>query len=117
MADISLSAYSSLPRESKRVKSAALITGAGMPSSIAACSVQRPSPESETRPAKFESSGFSRKRRGGQIEQPGADHAAAPPHLGDFGHVDVVLIELGIAQRRRFRVDSRLALARRWRVR
>ena len=42
----------SAPREGKRWNSAAASTGAGTPSSLAACSVQRPSPESETRPAK-----------------------------------------------------------------
>ena len=54
------SAKSASPRDSKREYSAALITGAGTPSSIAACSVQRPSPESETRPWKLPSSGSCR---------------------------------------------------------
>ena len=51
MADRSLLANSASPRESKRSYRAADSTGAGTDSSIAACSVQRPSPESETRPA------------------------------------------------------------------
>jgi DNA-binding CsgD family transcriptional regulator len=45
------------PRDSKRCMSAELMTGAGMPSSIAASTVQRPSPESETRPLKPSSCG------------------------------------------------------------
>src|SRR5262249_26776288 len=48
---------SASPRELKRSKSEAARTCAGTPSSIAASSVQRPSPESETRPVK-------RSRRG-----------------------------------------------------
>ena len=65
---------------SNRPNRAALSTGAGTPSSIAACSVQRPSPESETRPAKLASRG-RRERGGRQVEQPGPNHAAAPPDL------------------------------------
>ena len=42
---------SASPREAKRLKSDAASTGAGTPSSTAACTVQRPSPESLTRPA------------------------------------------------------------------
>ena len=57
MAERSLSAKSASPRELKRSNSAALSTGAGAPSSIAAVIVQRPSPESETRPEKFARSG------------------------------------------------------------
>ena len=48
------------PREEKRSWSAVVSTGVGMPSSIAAIAVQRPSPESETRPAKSSRSGESR---------------------------------------------------------
>jgi hypothetical protein len=40
------------PREAKRWVSAALRTGSGTPSSVGACRLQRPSPESETRPLK-----------------------------------------------------------------
>src|SRR6185369_17710992 len=43
---------SASPRELKRSKSEAARTCAGTPSSIAASSVHRPSPESETRPVK-----------------------------------------------------------------
>ena len=92
IADISLSAYSAAPRDSKRPNSAALKTGAGTPSSIAACSVQRPSPESDTRPANLPRLGSLRKRRGGEVEQPRADHAAAPPDLGHLRDLDVVAI-------------------------
>src|SRR5271166_2669385 len=60
IADISLSAYSAAPRDSKRPNRAALRTGAGTPSSIAACNVQRPSPESDTLPAKPLSDGSCR---------------------------------------------------------
>ena len=115
IADSSLSAYSASPRDSKRANSAALSTGAGTPSSIAACSVQRPSPESDTRPAKFAEVGSSRSARGGQVEQPRADHAAAPPDLGDLGDVDLVAIELGMAQRRRLGVRPPASRARHWR--
>ena len=57
IADWTLFAYSSRSREAKREYSAAVSTGAGMPSSIAAIDVQRPSPESDTRPANSASSG------------------------------------------------------------
>ena len=50
-----------VPRKLNRAKSAALNTGAGTPSSIAASIVQRPSPESETRPENSASSGLFSK--------------------------------------------------------
>ena len=87
IAESSLSAKSASPREVKRSNSAAVSTGAGTASSIAALIVQRPSPESETRPANFASSGSLDQRRGGQVEQPRGDHAAAPPDLGDVAQV------------------------------
>ena len=40
------------------------------------------------------------ERIGGQVEQPGGDHAAAPPDFGDIGQRQVVLVVLGIAHRR-----------------
>jgi nucleoid-associated protein YgaU len=40
----------------------------------------------------------------GEVEQPGGDDAAAPPDLGDVAEVEVVLVVLGVAQRRRLRV-------------
>src|SRR5262249_25427503 len=52
MAERSLSAKSASPRELKRSNSAVVSTGTGTASSIAALIVQRPSPESDTRPAK-----------------------------------------------------------------
>jgi hypothetical protein len=50
MAESTLLAKSASWREVKRSKSALASTGAGAPSSMAAVMVQRPSPESETRP-------------------------------------------------------------------
>src|SRR5687768_14925893 len=52
-----LFANSAEPRDSKRSNSAALSTCTGTPSSIAAWIVQRPSPESDTRPEKPSSAG------------------------------------------------------------
>lgn len=57
MADKSLSAKADSPCEEKRSNSAEESTGAGTPVSIAALSVQRPSPESETRPPNWASDG------------------------------------------------------------
>src|SRR5271169_5044902 len=54
MAERTRFAKSASPRELKRSYSAAVRTCAGTASSIAALIVQRPSPESETRPAKPE---------------------------------------------------------------
>src|SRR3954453_23814885 len=59
IADSSLSAYTASPRLEKRGKNPAGGTGAGTPSSIAAFTAPRPSPESETRPAIPASSGFA----------------------------------------------------------
>ena len=116
IAESSLFGKSASPRELKRSYSAAVSTGAGTASSIAALIVQRPSPESETRPANFASAGSSSKRRGRQVEQPRGDHAAAPPDFGDVGQIEVVLVVLGIAQRRRLGVDRRASACRRWRL-
>src|SRR5579863_1427260 len=52
IADSTLFAKSAWPRDSKRPYRAALSTGAGTPTSMAASTVQRPSPESATWPAK-----------------------------------------------------------------
>src|ERR1041385_9406450 len=60
MAERILPAKSSSPREAKRWKSDAVSTGAGVVDSIAARTVQRPSPESETRPEK-DAGPFSRQ--------------------------------------------------------
>src|SRR4029079_1960174 len=47
-----LSAKSALARDENRANSAAASTSTGTPSSTAACTVHRPSPESDTRPSK-----------------------------------------------------------------
>ena len=86
-------------------------TGTGTASSMAALIVQRPSPESETRPANSESAGSFDQGGRRQVEQPGGDHAAAPPHLGDVAQVEVVLVVLGVAQGRRLGVDLVVLLA------
>ena len=57
MAESSLFAKSASPREVNRSYSAELSTGTGVPSSMAAEMVQRPSPESETWPENFSSFG------------------------------------------------------------
>jgi ABC-type Mn2+/Zn2+ transport system ATPase subunit len=44
---------------------------------------------------------------GGQVEQPGSDHAAPPPDLGDRGGVDVVTVIVRVAQQ----ATSALAVA------
>src|SRR5262245_6783144 len=59
IADRTRSAKSSRSLEANRSYSAVVSTPAGTPSSIAAIEVQRPSPESETRPSKPERSGDS----------------------------------------------------------
>ena len=50
MADSSFSAKSASPREENRSYWAVVSTWAGTPTSTAAATVQRPSPESDTRP-------------------------------------------------------------------
>ena len=83
----------------------------------------RPATSSGPRPsrtrgrANSSSVGSPRKRRRGQVEQPGRDDAAAPPQLGDVGEVEVVLVVLGVAQRRRLGVVLVRAPCRRWRWR
>ena len=53
-----------------------------------------------------------RSQRGGrQVQQPRGDHAAAPPDLGHVGQIEVVLVMLRIAQRRRFGVGFALLFA------
>ena len=46
----------------------------------------------------------SRAAPRGQVEQPRGDHRAAPPELGDGRDVELVLVEVGVAQRRRLGV-------------
>src|SRR5260370_801045 len=48
---------------------------------------------------------------GGEIEEPGANHTAPPPHLGTVGKTQRELIVLGIIQRRRFGISRRYPLA------
>ena len=86
-------------------------TGTGTASSIAAMIVQRPSPESDTRPANFDSDGSSSSADGREVQQPRGDHAAAPPHFGDVAEVEVVLVVRGVAQRRRLGIDGVRLLA------
>ncbi len=62
---------------------------------MAASIVQRPSPESCTKPVYSIKCRILGQRHGGQIEQPGTDHAAAPPDFGDVGEVQVVLLIFG----------------------
>ena len=104
IAERTRSPKSASPREANRLNSEAASTGVGTPSSTAACTVQRPSPESLTWPAYSSSSGRLVQRLRGQVEQPRGDHRAAPPELGDGGDVEVVLVEVGVAQRRRLGV-------------
>src|SRR5262249_40921541 len=51
------------------------------------------------------------ERRGRQVEEPGSDDASAAPHLSDVRQIEVVLVVLGVAQRRRLGVDRMLVLA------
>ena len=67
---MTLLANSSQSRELNRENSALVSTGAGTPSSTAAIAVQRPSPESETRPGELVELGRRRQRGGGQVQQP-----------------------------------------------
>ena len=56
------------------------------------------------------------QRLGCQIQKPRRDHTAATPNLGHVRQIDVVLIMFRIAQRRRFSIDGRAYLSRRWRA-
>ena len=109
IADSTLSATSDRPRELNRWNSAADSTGTGTPSSIAAAIVQRPSPESLTRPSNASRCGSTASawavRSSSQLD----DDRPPPPHLGDRGEVEVVAVVLGVRQRRRLGVgDVRL---------
>ena len=72
---------------------------------------RRPAPSSAPRPSRRRAprtprgAGLRGQRAGGQVEQPRADDAAAPPELGDLGQVEVVPVVLRVAQRRRLGVD------------
>jgi hypothetical protein len=71
------------PRRAKRENSALEMTGVGTPSSIAACKVQRPSPESETRPENPARSGLLHALvfTEAQLRPPHLNHAASPASL------------------------------------
>ena len=71
-------------------------------SSMAASIVQRPSPESCTLPVIAVERRVLGERARAQIEQPRGDDAAAPPHLGDVGEVEVEAVSF--RQRLRIRV-------------
>ena len=75
-------------------------TGAGVPVSIAATDVHRPSPESETRPAKPVEAWRGDERRGSEVEEPRRHDAAATPELRDGGEVEGIAVELGKRERR-----------------
>ena len=106
MADRILSVKSPRCRDSNRSNSDVVMTGAGTPSSTAARTVHRPSPESETRPLKLSRSGERASASAIRSDQPRPDHRSAPPHLGHLGDVDVVLIGPRVAQRGGLRVDG-----------
>src|SRR5471030_2557258 len=89
MADRSLLAVPSLSRERKRANNAADRTSAGTASSTAALIVQRPSPESSTKPEYLESAGYSASAE--EVRSSSQELITLPaPHLGDVGQVDVV---------------------------
>ncbi len=66
--------------------------------------VQRPSPESDTLPPNLSRPGSRSEGLRREVEEPGGDDAAAAPQLGDVGEVEVVLVVLGVPERRRLRV-------------
>ncbi len=82
---------------------------------MAAMTVQRPSPESDTRPRTPTDSGRQirvvQQRQRGQVQQPGGDYAAAAPDFGDVGQIQVVLIVLGVPQRGGLGIGGPLPLA------
>ena len=106
IAERTLAVNSPSPRDSKRCQRAALMTGAGTDSLIAASTVQRPSPESETRPQYWARSGDLVSACGGQVDEPGADHRTVAPDLGDVVEIEVVGVVLGILDRRGLRVGG-----------
>ena len=111
MAESSLSPKSASPRELNRSYSAEERTGVGTASSMAA----RDRPPSLAgighAPLEILELRVLDECRGGQVEEPGGDDAAASPQLGDVGQIEVVLAVLGIAQRCRLGVDGMALLA------
>jgi len=85
---------SASPRELKRANSDAASTGTGTPTSMAASTVQRPSPESATRPAKPSSvallpSWLARRSSSQELHD-----AAMTPQLGDLIELEVEAVSL-----------------------
>ena len=111
MADSTWSAKSASPRELNRSKRAVVSTGAGTALVDGGDAVQRPSPESDTRPAKSSSCGLT--SRAWAVRSSSQDEMTLPRrHTSVISlRSKLVLVELGIAQRRRLGVDR----VRRWR--
>ena len=107
-----MSAKSASPREPKRSYSAALSTGAGTASSMAAMIVQRPSPESDTRPANFARSGLSRRARAARSSSHEAITLPRRQTSAMSAQVQVERVVLGVAQRRRLGIDGASMCAR-----
>ena len=114
MAESSLSAKSRFAARANRSNSAVLSTRAGTPSSMAALIVQRPSPESETRPEKSVELGSSSKAWA--VRSSSQEEMTLPRRQTSAmsAQVQVVLVVLGIAQRRRLGVDLLRAACRCW---
>ena len=105
MADSVRFAKSPSPRELKREKSALASTGTGVPVSFAASSVQRPSPESETRPPNLASVGSSCSAWA--VRSSSHDATTLPRRQTSVtsARSSCVLVALGVAERRRLGVD------------
>ena len=110
------SAKSASPRELKRSYSAVVSTFAGTPSSTAASTVHRPSPESETRPAKPSRSGDAASAAAVRSSSHEATTLPRRHSSATCGDVDVVLVVLAdrAAARSRRPAAARPA-CRRWR--
>src|SRR5215217_3184579 len=106
MADRILSVKSPRCRDSNRSKNEVVMTGAGTPSSTAARTVHRPSPESETRPLKLSRSG--ERASASAIKSTSHDPTTDPRRhtSATSATVDVVLIGPRVAQRGGLRVDG-----------
>ena len=94
-----------LAARAEAIVSAALITGAGADSSMAA--IDRPAALAGIRDPALELRQIRalQKRHRRQVQQPRGDHAAAAPDLGDVGQIQVVLIVFGVAQRSSLGID------------
>ena len=58
-------------------------------------------------PGEFGQLGILKQRCGGEIKEPRCNDAPAPPDFRDICQIEIILIMLGIAQRRGFRIDHR----------